>query len=62
MIALEELHLAVHRVKNSDEWCSTEFGMRTSYNLFVGNMDSRTECTLSKFTNDSKISSIVDML
>jgi len=32
------------------------------FNNFVGNMDSATECTLSKFANDTKLCGVVDML
>jgi len=32
------------------------------FNIFVGNMDSGIECTLSKFTNDTKLCGGVDML
>ncbi|KAK4814693.1 hypothetical protein QYF61_025519 [Mycteria americana] len=32
------------------------------FNVFVGNMDSGIECTLSKFTNDTKLCGVVDML
>ncbi|GAB0180444.1 mitochondrial enolase superfamily member 1 [Grus japonensis] len=32
------------------------------FNIFVGNMDNGIECTLSKFANDTKLCSVVDML
>jgi len=34
----------------------------TLFNIFVGNMDSRIECTLSKFANDSKLCDAVSIL
>ncbi|GAB0184441.1 mitochondrial enolase superfamily member 1 [Grus japonensis] len=32
------------------------------FNIFVGDMDSRIECTLSKFANNTKLCGVVDML
>jgi len=32
------------------------------FSIFVGDMDDEMECTLSKFVNDTKMCSVVDML
>ena len=32
------------------------------FNIFVGDIDSETECILSKFTDNTKLSSAVDTL
>jgi len=59
--------------KNCDQWLDVQ--METSdkchswsvlgpalFNIFVSNMDSAIECTLSKFANDTKLCSTVSTL
>ena len=50
------------QAKTSDEWRSSGVGIGTSTNIFVGNMNSGIECTLSKFSDDTKLSGVVRML
>ena len=44
------------QVQSSDEWRPQGSGLGPAlFNIFVGNMDSGIECTLSKFNNDTEL-------
>ena len=47
----------------SDEWCSQRLVLGlVLLNIFVGNMNSGNECTLSKYSDDTKLCDAVDTL
>ena len=50
-------------METGNEWHSSGTDARTSvFNIFVGDMDSSIECSLSEFADDTKLNGAVDML
>jgi len=52
--------MKIDKVISDIPWGSV-LGMAT-FNIFAGNMDSKIECSLSKFANNSKLCGVVRML
>jgi len=51
------------QVETSDKWCASGVGTgAVLFNIFVGDIDSGTECTLSKLADNTKLCGVVDTL
>jgi len=50
-------------METGDKWCSSGISVgMVLFNIFVGNMDSGIECTLSKFADSTKLRDAVNTL
>jgi len=51
------------QIETTDKWCSSGASMGLAlFNIFVGDTVSGTECTLSRFADDTKLYGAVNML
>ncbi|GAB0203619.1 mitochondrial enolase superfamily member 1 [Grus japonensis] len=56
-------HTVRIQVETSDKWCASGLVVGLAlFNVFVGDMDSGIECTLSKFADDTKLCGAVNTL